>query len=60
MLFFRPFSVLASRLPSLLWGIDTAAVYDTVKTYKVPVAPISFRHLHWKGVVPASGFHKSL
>ncbi len=40
MLFFRPFSVLASRLPSLLWGIDTAAVYDTVKTYKVPVAPV--------------------
>ncbi len=40
MLFFRPLSVLASRLPSLLWGIDTAALYDTVKAYKAPVAPV--------------------
>lgn len=60
MLFFRPLSVLASRLPSLLWGIDTAALYDTVKAYKAPVAPLSFVPLHWKGAVPASGFHKSL
>jgi len=37
---FRPFSVLATRLPSLLWGIDTGALYDTFRSYPVPVAPV--------------------
>lgn len=40
MLFFRPLSVLASRLPSLLWGLDTGSLYDALKKNQAPVAPV--------------------
>lgn len=40
MIFFRPLSVLASRLPSIFWGIDTASLYETWKQHQMALAPV--------------------
>ena len=37
---FRPLSVLAIRLPSLLWGIDTGALYETWKPKKATLVSV--------------------
>jgi hypothetical protein len=36
---FRPLSVLASKLPSIFWGIDTGALYETWKQHQIFTVP---------------------
>jgi hypothetical protein len=40
---FRPLSVLASKLPSIFWGIDTGALYETWKQHQISLAPLGHR-----------------